>query len=290
MAIAIGVLFAFAALIFWGFGDFLIQRSTRKFGDWETLFLITAFGTLILTPFVRNDLAQIFLSIDALKLLLFVSGMMLVTALFDFEALKRGKIAVIEPVMAIEVPIAAILAFVVLNEAITAMQAVIIAVLLVGLILVSLRAHHLTKRIWLEHGVILAIIGSIFMGASNFIVGLASRITNPLVTNWFLSMIIAVVSFLYLLWKNRIKQLFQDIKKYPKFILTMSTFDNLAWVAFAFSMTLIPIAIAVAISESYIALAALLGLLVNRERLMAHQKVGLVLSLAGALTLAAITG
>ena len=72
MGLAIGILFAFAALIFWGFGDFLIQRSTRKFGDWETLFLIATFGAIVLTPFVRNDLAQIFSSIDSLKLLFFV--------------------------------------------------------------------------------------------------------------------------------------------------------------------------------------------------------------------------
>ena len=34
MVFEIGILFALAALVFWGFGDFLIQRSTRKFGDW----------------------------------------------------------------------------------------------------------------------------------------------------------------------------------------------------------------------------------------------------------------
>ena len=48
----IGVLLAFGALIGWGFGDFLIQRSTRAVGIWKTLFSIGVGGTLLLTPFV----------------------------------------------------------------------------------------------------------------------------------------------------------------------------------------------------------------------------------------------
>ena len=52
---------------------------------------------------------------------------------------------------------------------------------------------------------------------------------------------------------------------------------------------MIPIAIAVAISESYIALAALLGMLINREILMKHQKAGLIAALASAVLLSMIT-
>jgi hypothetical protein len=39
-----GILFALLAMLFFGFGDFLIQRSTRKVGDWETLFLFSILG------------------------------------------------------------------------------------------------------------------------------------------------------------------------------------------------------------------------------------------------------
>ena len=69
----------------------------------------------------------------------------------------------------------------------------------------------------------------------------------------------------------------------------MSVSDKTAWVAFAFAMTLAPIGIVVALSESYIIIAVLLGLAINRERLAAHQKVGLVTAIAAAITLAAIT-
>jgi hypothetical protein len=37
--LGIGVGFAFIAMLCWGVGDFLIQKSARKLGDWETLFV-----------------------------------------------------------------------------------------------------------------------------------------------------------------------------------------------------------------------------------------------------------
>jgi len=67
----------------------------------------------------------------------------------------------------------------------------------------------------------------------------------------------------------------------------------LSWTSrifFAASMSLIPIAIAVSISESYVALAAILGILVNKERLMKHQKIGLVISIASVILLSALYG
>jgi drug/metabolite transporter (DMT)-like permease len=59
-----------------------------------------------------------------------------------------------------------------------------------------------------------------------------------------------------------------------------------AWVSFAKATTFIPIAIATTISESYIALAVLLGLFVNREKLRTHQILGITLATFGVIILA----
>jgi drug/metabolite transporter (DMT)-like permease len=49
--ISIGIGMAFIAMLCWGVGDFLIQKSTRKLGNVETLFLITFFGAIVLFTF-----------------------------------------------------------------------------------------------------------------------------------------------------------------------------------------------------------------------------------------------
>jgi len=66
----------------------------------------------------------------------------------------------------------------------------------------------------------------------------------------------------------------------------MSLFDNSAWLAFGFSMALAPISIAVAISESYIIIAVLLGFIINKEKLHKHQIIGLIFAIISAIYLA----
>ena len=50
------ILLAFGAMISWGIGDFLIQKSTRKIGDIESLAWIGIIGSIILLPLALKDL------------------------------------------------------------------------------------------------------------------------------------------------------------------------------------------------------------------------------------------
>ena len=55
MGAELGIVFALGALVSWGFGDFLIQKTTRKLGDWETLLIVTLFGSIVLAPLIYRD-------------------------------------------------------------------------------------------------------------------------------------------------------------------------------------------------------------------------------------------
>src|SRR3989338_8939836 len=138
MGLEIGIAFAFVALLFWGFGDFLIQRTARKLGDWETLFVVTLFGVILLFPFVYNDIeAAIGFHDSTFLLLVGMSVVLFAAALLDFEALKKGKLAIVEPIMAREVPVTVIVTFVAINEGVSALQIFLISTLVLGLVLVS---------------------------------------------------------------------------------------------------------------------------------------------------------
>ncbi|MEK6862667.1 MAG: EamA family transporter [Nanoarchaeota archaeon] len=286
MGLETGILFAFLALIFWGFGDFLIQKSTRKFGDWETLFIISIFGTIILSPFIYKDLVSLFSFNKEFWILLGVSAIILFAAILDFEALKKGKLAIIEPVLALEVPVSVVLAVIIIKENLSLINLILISLIVIGLSLIGIKSYHLSKKRWIEKGVFLGVLGSIFMGATNFFVGFASRITSPLLTNWFIDIFLTLICLIYLLFARKLRKLVKDIKNNKKLLFTVSTLDNGAWVFFAISATLAPIAIVVALSESYIALAVLLGLFINKEKLMTHQKIGLVISFISVIILA----
>ncbi len=290
MEFNLGILFALGALICWGFGDFNLQKLIRKLGDWETLLIITLFGWVVLTPFVYKDLSFLFSFQDNSFLILMIAAIVIsIAALLDFEALKQGKLAIVEPVLALEVPVSLVLSIFIIKETIGILQLILIFVLILGLILVSLKSKHLLRKNWIERGVLVALLGALFMGSSNFLVGFASRVTNPLLTNWFINMFMALLSLSYLILNRRFKKIIRDVNKNKKLTFSVCFLDNGAWILFAFSMSLIPIAIAVAVSESYIALAALLGLVINKEYLMRHQKIGLFISLVSAIVLAVIS-
>jgi len=284
-----GILFAFLALASWGIGDFLIQRSTRTFGDWVTLFYITAFATVVLFPFVWRDLGTLFSSQPYLALFLVAGVAMTIGALFDFEALRVGKISVIEPIYAFEVAITAFLAAALIGEQLTVLQASLVILLIIGTFLVATKHWQHFRGIHRERGAWYAAIAAVGIGTANFVVGVGARETNPLLINWFVGVFIAAVTFVYLAANRRLGEIATGWRAHQRLILGVSFFDNAAWVAFAYSMLSIPIAVATAISEGYIAFAALLGIVVNREKLELHQKVGLALAVLAAVTLAAVT-
>ena len=285
-ATLVGVLLAIGAALFWGAGDFLIQKTTRRAGDWETLFLISLIGSIILAPFVYNSLGVALSNRSDLFLLLLIGAVQFIEALINFEAYKRGKIAVIEPALSLEIPIVAVLSLILIGEALAPLEYILIIAIMFGLMLVSIKSYSITKSGMLEKGILLGITSGAMLGVSSFIIGFGSRVTSPLVVIWFLSINITVYTAIYLAYTKRLHKLARDARKMPLLVLSTGLFDNGAWLAYASATVLLPIAVAVALSENFIIVAALLGLVVARERILPHQKIGLAIAVASTVLLA----
>lgn len=284
-----GLLFAFTAIISWGLGDFLIQKNARKFGDWIALFFVTIIGAILLLPFVWSDIPSLFTHTNNLLFLLGTSVVLLIAGLLDFEALRRGKISVIEPIYAFEVPVTVGLSIFVLHEQLTTMQTMMVILLMIGIFLISTKTFGHFKNLHAERGVFLAIGATIGMGIINFLFGIGAREISPLAINWFTSAFLAIICLLYIIGTNNVRALTADWRGNKKLVSVTGVFDNLAWVAYAYAAIYMPIAIATSLTESYIALAAMLGLIYNKEKLRTHQYVGLIVCVVAAIILAFIT-
>jgi drug/metabolite transporter (DMT)-like permease len=282
-----GILLALTALFSWGLGDFLIEKSARKFGDWVALFYITAFASIVLFPFVYKDIVH---SLNAHGILLLMASFIILCAgLLDFEALRVGKISVIEPILALEIPVAAFLAAYVIHEKLTVAQIIFIGIIVVGIFLISTTSFRSLKNLHAEKGVWQAFFATIGMGVVNFLFGVGSRETSPLMINWFTSAFIAVVALVYLAFNSRLHELIDNFESKKILIFNVSFFDNLAWITFSYAMLFIPIAVATGISEGYIAFAGALGLVFNKEKLRRHQWVGFFFVVIAVMLLAFIT-
>ncbi len=282
----LGIIFAFAAFISWGLGDFFAQKNIRRIGAWQALFIDCCFALFGLLFFVWKDI--FLLSMSDVILLTLTSIIVVSASLFDFEALKQGKICIVEPIISLEIPLTVALSFTLAHESITLLQTVTIFVVFIGILLAITEHHthlHYHKRIF-EKGVMLALVGAIAMALYNFFIGISSREISPLMAIWFTETFTVIICGIYLIFSKQYKGLLSKIKNNGKIILGHGIFDNLGWVAFAYATLFISISVATTISEGYVALAAFLGLVISHEKIKYHQFIGVIFAIVGVIALA----
>ena len=286
-----GITYALGALLFWAIGDFFIQKTSRKIGVVESLFFIGITGSVAFFPFVKNDLMAIFSDGSMLAIVCLAGIVMFFAALFNFEGLKDGKIAIVEPISSLEMPLTVLLSIVIIFERPTLTQLLLIAVIFIGVLLTITQHHthlHFHKRIF-EKGVAFAGIGAVGMALTDFIFGLSSRDVSSVVTIWFVHTIIATLCLVYILVKLDIKDLGRRFIKYPVIIITQSIADNLAWLFYGLAVITLPISIAITVSECYVVLAAMFGVFLNKEKLKKHQYAGVGIVFVGVIILSLIS-
>ena len=281
----LAVTFALVALLSWGLADFYIQKSSRKIGVWKVLFSVGVIGFVSLLPFIKNELTA--LDLGDILLLTILGIIIFFAAFFNFAALKKGKISIIEPLIGLELPLTVALSIGLGRERLTFIQLLLVTIIFIGLTMVITIHHkhlHQTRRT-IEKGVMLAIAGAIGLALTNFLVGISSRQISPLMVIWFAHTQLAIICAIYLMYTKKFQAMIIDLKFHLKSTLGQSILYNLGWLAFAFATTTIATSIVTAISESYIVLGAMLGILVNREKLRRHQIVGLIFAVGGIIAL-----
>jgi len=283
MNLELGILFTFGALICWGFGDFFIQRTTRKIGDIESLAFVSIIGSIILLPFAIKDIYL--LDKNGIILLLILGLTAFIMSILDFEALKQGKLSVIDVILELELPITIVLAYLFFKESLSFFQFLIIAFIFISIVLIATKSFkHWKAR--LEKGVLIALVAAILMGLVNFLTASSSRLISPILAIWIPWVIITIICLVFIFKRKGLNKLVKDSIKFKWLILAMGILDTLAWVFYANAMIINPISITTAITESYPAIALFLGLWLNKEKIKAHQYVGAVIAILACFILA----
>lgn len=279
-----GVFFSFLALIGWGLGDFFIQRAARHSGSLVAIIFVTASAAIIFLPFV---FFQPFVFSPRLLGLLFLAALgVLVTAPVGFEALRLGKISVIAPIYSFEVVLVALLSWLTIGERLGFWQVFLIAVLFVGLFLVSTEKFSTLKKITAERGVGLAILSTVGLAYLNLIYGVIAREAGPFFGVWFANGFVCLVFLFFLLWRGQGRELVSDWQKHGSLFAAAGIVSTSGWVFYSFAAIYLPIAIATGITQGYIVLAVILGILYNKEKLRRHQVFGLIVTIIAAVYLA----
>ena len=276
-------------MVFHALGDFFIQRSVRKIGNLESLAIISAFGFLAVTPLVFADW-QLAFQPQNLVLLVVISLVTLVAAVLNFEALRSGKLSVIEALMQFELPATVLLGLAFFGESLSTTQLVLIALIFGGLFLVSLETisfASIFKRF--EKGAVVALASAVGLAMVNFLTAQASKQISPVHAIWFPWLLLTIYCLAYLWKKGTLAKFVKNSLNSRKTVLAMAFFDTAAWLLFAFAVQGYKLSITGAITQSYPVVAIALGIAVNKESVAQHQLVFGALTIAAAIALALVS-
>lgn len=287
MIIEISIIFAFCAMLCWAVGDFFIQHSTRRVGNIEIMAIIGIVGSIGLLPFVFSEL-KLLSSIQNLVLVSVLGIITFVMSVVDFEALKEGKLSVVEVILEIELPVTVVLSVIFFRESILLYQFGIMLIMLLGLILIATKSFSHWKA-KLERGAVLALLAAFLMGLTNFLTAKSSRSVSPLMAVWVPWVIFTVISIIIIIKRGDIKRFGANIMQFKWLLLVTGIIDTVSWIFYAYATHNYDVAIITAITECYPAVAMFLGLWLNKEHIKWYQYVGAVLALAGSIILALTT-
>jgi drug/metabolite transporter (DMT)-like permease len=276
--VTVNIFAAIAAMFAWGFGDFIIQRGTRKIGDIETLAWIGVLGSIGITPFIWHDLALVATKSN-FGILISLGIVSFFVGLANFEAYRRGKLSIVDVILEIELPIAVLLGIVFFHKSLSLVQFLLIILVSVGVILIAIEPGKIKKRHFFEKGIVLALVAAVGYAIVDFLTAIGANAVSPLLTIWFTWVTFTIICLLYLAFVGRLQTFWRDAKRYTMLVIGMGVVDTIAWVLFAFAVRNNEFAVTVAITQSYPAIALILGVAVNKERVAVHQYVGAALAI-----------
>lgn len=279
------ILLAFGAMFGWGIADFLIQKTTRKIGSLETLFYLTFVSSFFLLPFVISYLPKlttanlIFLSM--LGVITFASGYLFM------RALKIGKLAVIETITTIELPLTIALGCFFFKETLSQLQLIFILFLFIGVILISVDFKKIKSQYFLEKGSLFALLTAIIVSLVNFLMAYGAKEIDPLVTLWLPWLVSGLICGA-IIYGQKDKQFWKKSLLNWRLILAVMIIDCLAWLFYVLATIKNDLSITISISESFIVIAIILGIVFNKEKITKPQVLGALLAISASVAIAFI--
>jgi len=272
------IIFAFAAMILWGISDFFMQKTVRKIGNIQMLAYLGIIGSIVFLPFLIKDISTI-LNWQSMVLLVSIGLLSALHSLTAFEAFNKGKLSVVEVIIQIELPITIVLSVIFFKELLSTYQIILIAAILIGIIFVSTGSFKDWKS-KIEQGALLALVSGALFGIDNFLTATGSKNISPIMALALPWIVLMIISLIVLYKKEGFSNLVSNGIK-NKWIIFWAMATNIGgWLSYVFAVEKSYVSIISAITGSYTIVALLLGLIINKEKIVWHQYLGAAIVLS----------
>lgn len=293
----VSLIFAFLAMIGWGVGDFLIQKTVRKVGDFQTLLWIDLVAAVVLLPFVWQDFPAMFIWDNARSLLLMTLAELLYSILL-FKAYNKGKLSVVEMILIGELPFTIILGLLFFKETLSWSQLLVVIAIITGVCLISKSRRQWWEQwryfgkksnfIW-EKGALLALAAVIFSALYNFLITSNARNISAFTAVWFPWTFGSLFLLGYIWYSQGLRSFWRSSFNYRRLILITALIDTAAWLFYALATQREELSIITTIVAGYAVIAMILGVKFNGERISLWQYIGAVIVMSGVIVMGLIS-
>ena len=285
-----------SAALCWGTADYLSRSQSERIGYYKTVVyshVVTLVVLLALVPFISPNL-----TFPAYPVLVLIGAGCLnfIAFIFLYRAFHRGVVSVVAPIAYTYPAVTTVLSVVILGTFLSVTQALIIAGIIFGVILLSTRFSELRASFKgsgkpnLTRGVDSALGSSTFFGMVYVGVGYAAPLVNVILPAMVLRVVVPVLGILF---APVLKQQLRPSRSiFSKTMITIGVIEAVGFLSFTYGISAAggSLPIVAALSGMGGAVAASYGLAFLGERLEPNQVLGVVLSLAGVFTLLYLGG
>jgi len=196
MAISLGILFGIIALISWGSADAFTKKLTNKVGAYHSVLYRSLFSALILLFASLYFTGTIFPSLNVFFLLLGISFIGYLAYVFYVKGIEAGNVSVISPIAHSSVIVTVLLSLFFFRESITLLQAIAMAVIITGVILISFKYSELKKSRKRIKGLGFALATLVGWGLLFFLWKLPLSYTSPFIAAFYIEALIFIFALI----------------------------------------------------------------------------------------------
>jgi len=278
----LSIAFGLIAALCWGTSDFAAKISSERIGALRTALFLQYVGGLILVLVVAQDIPRVWQFPTATYFTLGLGAINAAAAFSLFKGFEVGQLSIISPIASSYPALSTVLAVMLLNETVSQTRFAAILAILVGVVLVSVQRRHpkTLDRRRLAAGVAYAIVAFLALGftffALKFVVGELGAYLPVFLVRLMSAIILTGVVVLTPKARSR-----GNFPSYFVLIAVIGIVDTLGNITYNLGILGGAVSVVSTISGLFSAVTVLLAFIVLKERLVAHQTVGLLTILVG---------
>ena len=274
------------SMVGWGFGDFMAKRAVGPLGYFKLLLYIqlTGLAPLFLLTAIFAPPAP---SSSRTIILILATGICTILSYsFFYKGLTIGKASIISPIASTSAIIAVALSFAVLGETLNPVQIVCIALVLAGILIISMRSGSVGRS---EKGIVYAVACMLSAGLNSVFIKLVSMDIGGFSTLFFTRILVALL-LLMLLPLFRSSFSIGIPRGVPlSTIVVIGLAEFVAGFGFVAGVSVGIVSIIVPISSASPAVTVVLAQVFLKERLLRIQKTAVVLAILGIILLSVVS-